>query len=235
MPGTKPAMKTGQTQSKKRGKTSSKKAKTSSKKKVTGSRDVVDHALMKALSHRLRTRILVILNERSASPNQLSKELNEGLSQVSYHFQQLLKFKLIELEKTEPRRGAVEHFYRAIRRVVVPKDAWENLPPSLQSGLSAEIMRQSFEDVDAAMSAGIFDDPDSYASWTPLIVDRQGLKRLDEIANEFLEKVLDVQAEASGRLAEKGEEGFSVTVMLASFLSTRSPEESKRAAATKHR
>lgn len=213
----------------KRGKKSSK------RQQSPASADIVDHALMKALSHRLRTRILVILNERSASPNELSKELQEGLSQVSYHFLELKKLGLIELEKTEPRRGAVEHFYRAVRRVVIPKDAWEHLPVSLRSGLSAEIMRQSFEDVDASMSAGIFDDPDSYASWSPLIVDRPGMKRIDKLANEFLEGLFEVQAEASQRLAENGDEGFPLTVTLASFLSTRTPEASKRVAATKQR
>jgi len=212
-----------------------KRGKRPSKKKGAGSKDIVDHALMKALSHRLRTRIFVILNERSASPNGLSKELREGLSQVSYHFTELKKLGLIELEKEVPRRGAVEHFYRAVRRVVVPKDAWQHLPPSLKSGLSAEIMGQSYEDVEASMEAGIFDDPDSHASWSPLIVDREGMKCVDELANECLERLFKIQADSTGRLMKKGEEGFSLTVVLASFLSTRSPEESKRAAATKQR
>ncbi|HUC08389.1 MAG TPA: hypothetical protein VMR96_09885, partial [Solirubrobacterales bacterium] len=71
--------------------------------------------------------------------------------------------------------------------------------------------------------------------WSPLILDRKGFKRIDELANEFLEAIFDVQAEASGRLAEGGKEGFSATVLLASFLSTRSPEDSKRATSTMQR
>jgi DNA-binding transcriptional ArsR family regulator len=206
----------------------------SKKPAKTSSRDLVDHALMKALSHRLRTRIFAILNERSASPNQLSKELDEGLSQVSYHFNELKKLGLIELVNEVPRRGAVEHFYRAVRRILVPRGAWEQLPPGLQNGVSAEILQNSFEDANASMKAGIFDDPDSYASWSPLVLDRRALKRLDKLANEFLEEVFDIQAEANSRLAEEGGKGLSVTVMLASFLSTRSLEE-KRASATKRR
>jgi DNA-binding transcriptional ArsR family regulator len=200
-----------------------------------GSADLVDHSLMKALSHRLRTHILAILNERVASPNQLSKELDEGLSQVSYHIEMLKKLELIELVKTEPRRGAVEHFYRGVRPILVPKSAWDDLPPSLRAGLSVDILRHSFEDAEASVKAGIFDDPDSYASWSPLIVDRAGFKRIDELANQFLQDVLEVQAEANARIVEKGEEAFSVTVTLGSFLSTRSLAESKRATATKQR
>ena len=51
-----------------------------------------------------------------ASPNELSKELEEGLSQVSYHVKVLKDFECIEMVKTEPRRGAVEHYYRATSR-----------------------------------------------------------------------------------------------------------------------
>lgn len=46
---------------------------------------LVDQRLVKALAHPLRVHILNILNERTASPNQLSKELGEDLSSVSYH------------------------------------------------------------------------------------------------------------------------------------------------------
>jgi DNA-binding transcriptional ArsR family regulator len=211
------------------------KATTRKPRKKTGSRDLVDHALMKALSHRLRTRIFAILTERPASPNELTKELNEGLSQVSYHFGVLRKLGLTEIRDEVPRRGAVEHYHRAVRRILIPKDAWKGLPPGVQGSISEEIMRRSFEDADASMKAGIFDDPDSYASWSPLILDRPALKRVDVLAKEFLEALFDVQAEANGRLAEEGGEGFSVTVMLASFPSTRSPEESKRASVTKQR
>ncbi|HXS34639.1 MAG TPA: winged helix-turn-helix domain-containing protein [Solirubrobacterales bacterium] len=211
------------------------KGKAATKKKQTGSRDVVDHALMRGLSHPLRTRILAILNERVSSPNQLSKELHEGLSQVSYHVEKLKKLGLIEMVKTEPRRGAVEHFYRGVRQILVPRGAWKDLPSSILSGITAQILENFFDDAQGSIEAGIFDDPDSYAGWSPLILDREGFKRIDELANEFLEAIFDVQAEASGRLAESGKEGFSATVLLASFLSTRSPEDSKRATSTMQR
>ncbi len=210
-------------------------AKTATKKKRKASRDVVDHALMRGLSHPLRTRILAILNERVSSPNQLSKELHEGLSQVSYHVEKLTKLGLIEMVRTEPRRGAVEHFYRGVRQILVPRSAWKDLPSSILSGISAQILENFFDDAQGSIEAGIFDDPDSYAGWSPLILDREGFKRIDELANEFLEAIFDVQAEASGRLAESGKEGFSATILLASFLSTRSPEDSKRATSTMQR
>lgn len=67
----------------------------------------------KALSHPLRATLLQLLGEGQASPNELAKRLQEPLTNVSYHVRQLNELGLLELVATEPRRGALEHFYRA--------------------------------------------------------------------------------------------------------------------------
>src|SRR5690349_20329496 len=95
-----------------------------SRKKVSNGRATskapLQQRLMKALSHPLRVQVLDLLNSREWSPRELEAELGEGLSQVSYHVKVLKDFELIEMTRTEPRRGAVEHFYRAIERAFVP-------------------------------------------------------------------------------------------------------------------
>lgn len=90
----------------------------------------VDQRLMKGLSHPLRVQILTLINERPWSPRELQKELNEGLSQISYHVKVLRDFELIELVRTEPRRGAVEHFYSPVQRIIVPEGMSAALPKS---------------------------------------------------------------------------------------------------------
>lgn len=75
------------------------------------SRSSVDRA--KAFSHPLRVQIWdIMLDVGVISPNQLSQELDEPLGNVSYHVKALLDFDCVELVRTEPRRGAVEHFYQ---------------------------------------------------------------------------------------------------------------------------
>jgi DNA-binding transcriptional regulator GbsR (MarR family) len=73
-------------------------------------------------------RILAALSEKEASPSELAEEMGESLGVVSYHTRILLELKCIELVRKTPRRGAVEHHYRAIER---PRDdrhlAWLNL------------------------------------------------------------------------------------------------------------
>jgi DNA-binding transcriptional ArsR family regulator len=68
---------------------------------------------MQALSNEDRVKVFAVLCERVASPKQIAEQLGEGLSQVSYHVSVLRECGLIELDHTVPRRGALEHFYRA--------------------------------------------------------------------------------------------------------------------------
>ena len=78
-------------------------------------KDSVEQIVAKAFAHPLRVQILIILNERVASPNLLAQELDQSLNLVAYHVRVLEKYDCIELVDTKQRRGATEHFYRATR------------------------------------------------------------------------------------------------------------------------
>jgi DNA-binding transcriptional ArsR family regulator len=85
-----------------------------------------DARLHKALSHPLRQRILGLLqgcDGDGVSPSQMSESLREPLGVVSYHVQRLVDLDVLELTRTEPVRGVVEHFYRPM--VVVAPLEWE--------------------------------------------------------------------------------------------------------------
>jgi DNA-binding transcriptional ArsR family regulator len=168
----------------------------------------VDHRIAKALSHPLRAEILTILHKRVASPNQLSQELGEGLSQVSYHVKVLKDFDCIELVKTEPRRGAVEHFYRAIAAPFLSDEDFGALPTSARQDLTLVSMQMINRDVVEAVGAGTFNSrEDRHFSRTALVIDEQGWKDLAFILEDALDRVLAVQTESSLRLAKsQGEE-----------------------------
>ena len=84
---------------------------------------------IKAMSHPLRASILRILTERTASPAEMARDLDEDLSNVSYHTKQLVGFECVELVSTRPVRGALEHFYRATERHLIDTEDWETLDP----------------------------------------------------------------------------------------------------------
>ncbi len=181
-------------------------------------RDGVRPNLIKAISHPLRADILAILNERVASPNQLSQELGEGLSQVSYHVKVLKDYDCIELVDTKQRRGAVEHFYRATTRAILSDDDWAQLPKSLRSGMSASLVQGMIDDVSAAMRGGTFAARDEHhVSWTPVIVDEEGWRDLAETLSDTLERVFTIQAESAERMIESGEESLSAAVAMIGY------------------
>ncbi|MGE5281143.1 MAG: ArsR/SmtB family transcription factor [Chloroflexota bacterium] len=202
------------------------KTKSAKKSKSTG----VDQKLVKALAHPLRVEILTILNERMASPNELSKELDEGLSQVSYHVKVLKDFDCIEMVKTEPRRGAVEHYYRATSRAFLSDADWKKLPESIKPGMSAAFIKMIVTDVIGALNGGAFDARDDrHVSWTPGVVDEQGWEESVDLANETLEKFIKIHAGSAKRLAKSGEEGIPATAVVMNYEGL--PTSSKKAQA----
>jgi len=193
---------------------------TKSKKRGKGraSKRGVNQDLVKSLAHELRAEILAILNELMASPNELAKELGEGLSQVSYHVKVLKDYKVITLVKTEPRRGAVEHYYRATSRAYLTDRDWHELPESVRVGMSADLFQAVVDDVVAAMEDGTFDDrEDRHLSWTPLMLDEQAWASMQKLLDDTLKQALKLNAEAGKRLAKSKEQPISASVSMIGY------------------
>jgi DNA-binding transcriptional ArsR family regulator len=161
----------------------------------------IEQNIVKALAHPLRVRILTVLNDRMASPNELRKVLEEGLSQVSYHVKVLKDFEMIELVKAEPRRGAVEHFYRATSKVFVPSWVAKAWPKSARDGVAGTIMEQVEVDLVESINAGLFNDrPDHVVARDPRTLDGKGREDAEVLAGEFFERYAKIGSEADKRL-----------------------------------
>jgi DNA-binding transcriptional ArsR family regulator len=190
---------------------------------------VVDRRLAKALSHPLRAHVLSILNERVASPNQIAGELEEPLGNVSYHVKTLAEMGCIELVDTRPRRGAIEHFYRAVVRPFFSDKDWKRLPASARQGISDATLQLIWEDTSDALTAGTFDQrSDRHLSRSPLVLDQQGWKDVNQLLLETMDRVVEIEAESAKRLASDGEGGFNTKMVLMHFESSGSAEGRKR-------
>jgi DNA-binding transcriptional ArsR family regulator len=212
--------------------------KSTNRRPKRSAKELLNYRQMFALSSKQRVEIFAIFCERVASPKEISEELNEGLSQVSYHVVVLRECGLIEGDHKVPRRGAVEHFYRAVTPTLIPPKAWHHLPPARRKGISASILQHFFDDVSASIKAGTFDKSPGELSWSPLILDAPGVKEFGQLARDFLESVMKLQANANKRLlTENGRaaEATSATVFLASFLSARDIKDGTKASATRRR
>jgi DNA-binding transcriptional ArsR family regulator len=181
--------------------------------------------LMKALAHPLRVHILALLNERVASPNELANELGEGLGHVSYHVRALKDLGCIELVRTEPRRGAVEHFYRATERAFFSDEEWEQLPKSVRPGMSARLLHDIVDDAMAAVDAGTFDArSDHHLSLTSTVLDEQGWKEAVTAQMECLERLFKIQAQSTERLTEARAKGFPASFVMMAYETPRGAE-----------
>lgn len=180
----------------------------------------VEQIVAKAFAHPLRVQILIILNEKVASPNMLAQQLDQSLNLVAYHVRVLEKYDCIELVDTKQRRGATEHFYRATRRQFLTDSEWSRLPESLRPGLSGAMLKAAFDDVEKALDEGTFDElEDRHLSRTPMVVDKKAWEDASSLLEGTLDRLLEIQAEANERLATSGEEGFLSKVVMLHFKS----------------
>lgn len=187
-------------------------------KKGSRHRGSVDQRVVRAMGHPVRVQALVILNERVASPNEIAKELGESVGHVSYHIKVLRECECIELVDTAPRRGAMEHYYRATDRAFLNSDEWAALPASLRPGISASGIDTIFKDISAAVLKGTFDERSNrHLSWTPILIDEQGWDELQAGLDEMLEKVFEIQSASAERLVAEDAPGIPVSVAMLGF------------------
>jgi DNA-binding transcriptional ArsR family regulator len=178
----------------------------------------ITQQLAKALAHPLRVRILTSLQKGISSPNQLAQELGEPLGNVSYHVKTLLEYDCVELVKTEPRRGAVEHFYRATERAFFSDADWAKIPSSARKGISGVILESIGEDATAAMTAGTIDArTDTHITRSPLLLDEKGWTELNAVLSDTLNRANEIQEEAASRLADDKAKAIPTSLSILHF------------------
>lgn len=201
------------------------------KRKSSGRRKAIDQGFVKSLAHELRVEILTVLTERMASPNELAKMLDEGLSQVSYHVKVLRDYERIELVDTQPRRGAVEHYYRATSKTLLPAKTWRGVQKGLRAVIGGGLASDLFNDLADALSAKKLTDAESHVSRIPLSLDAEGWKKVTAKAGRFTEEVEREQRASFARTAKAKRSAAEVrgyTVGVLAFEDSRDLSEEPR-------
>lgn len=125
----------------------------------------------------------------------MSKFFDQDLSSISYHVKVLYEeCGLLELADEIPKRGAVEHFYRAKPAAFIGQ---------------------------AARAATAFDsqqvDECDVVSWLPVSVDEKGRTEVGAILSEALQAMGRIEQDSRARLSESGEEPTEMIVGVAGF------------------
>jgi DNA-binding transcriptional ArsR family regulator len=162
--------------------------------------DPFETSVLKALSHPVRMRLLTFVAQRGeASPVEMSRALDIPLATVSHHTRVLRDLKYIVLSRTEQRRGAVEHYYRALEAPFLDDEHWDKLPIPARRRLSAQLFRQVFEEAAAAGRIGGFDAAGAHIARRTLDLDAQGWRDLSRAVSTLLARVEAIQAGSDAR------------------------------------
>jgi DNA-binding transcriptional ArsR family regulator len=151
-------------------------------------------------AHPTRAKCLAILTERPASPAELARELGQELGVVAYHVKRLRDLEAVELVEERPVRGAMEHFYRAIKRPFI--DDEEYLDVSLEDRLkfARAILQLSVVDATTAIETGsLAERHNHHISRFPSQVDEKGWEDMMELLQETLARAMEIEAESVAR------------------------------------
>lgn len=175
--------------------------------------------LFKAMAHELRAEILTLMVERATpvSPNEIANALDEAVTNVSHHMKQLVKYRCAELVDERPRRGAMEHFYRATTRPYLDLAEWKRMQRPGRDAFSGHIGQKVVDDLVDGFDAGTVDSrSDRVMARTPMTLDGQGWAEMLKVCERALEESFEVQARSDERRSRGDDDGAirATSVML---------------------
>jgi DNA-binding transcriptional ArsR family regulator len=175
----------------------------------------LDEGFIKALAHPLRWRIVEALVERSeASPVELARLLDQPLATVSHHIRVLRDLGSIELTRTEQRRGAIEHYYRALMPAFVDDEQWELIPTMLRRGISGQLFRRIMSEAATSGSEGAFDVTGSHLDRMLVELDDQAWRDVSEALLDLLRRIQAIQGESDARRDDETQVRVSEIVLM---------------------
>lgn len=199
---------------------------------TTASADFIDHQLAKALTHPERVKIMAEfsgLGRGVMSAIQYSRRHDLDVSYVSHHFRSLEKSELIEEVSTRQVRGAVEHFYRAKRKLILEGHEWEALPSEFREGMSSRTLINLWKAVVEAVEGGTLENRpvERALGWDRITLDEPGWKKLAAAFRQLMDVAAEASEQSEARLAETGGDPISVAWGLLLF---ELPTEDREAA-----
>lgn len=157
-----------------------------------------EHKVSYSVNHPVRLDVVSILFERVASPNEMADQLRVALGNVSFHVTELVKDRVIELVKTEQRRGAIEHYYRACTRPEISNEELKKMPKATRRKMAALHIQAIVAEGLASLKHGKMDaDDDLNLIWMPMALDEEGREKVSKLQAEMFEQLEAIKAKHS--------------------------------------
>lgn len=178
----------------------------------------IEDVVAYALRHKTRVHILIVLNEGTFSTGQIAEIIGEPLNHVSNHVRELLEAGSIEIAKTEVRRNANQHFYRAIAVSHFSDEEVAAMTPEERQVTVGLHIQSMLAEVLAGLSSGAMtNDPRLWLSWDWFNVDERGRREIADEQARSWERIREIETEAVNRVADSGESTISVIASQTGF------------------
>jgi AcrR family transcriptional regulator len=170
-------------------------------------------------SRLLLSRVGLVLNQREASAEMISREIGVPVEQVREQIGNLEQAGLIlAFEKeADGDDDSTEIFYRS-NTDYVDEGRWALMSLAERQAASEQIANLVAAEIDQAIELGTFDArPDRHLSRMPFLLDERGWDDLMAIHNRAFHASIQVQAESAERLRGSGKRGIPGSSMQAMF------------------
>jgi hypothetical protein len=159
----------------------------------------VSDQLARLLANPLRDRLMFEYEREPTSPSRIARRLDASLSLISYHTNVLLQNGCLECVGTARRRGAVEHFYRAVVVAAIEDDEWERIAPAMRRTLVLRTVDVTSEEARRAALSGGFDGAQSHLSRMLVSLDEPARAEVSVLLRETVERIRGIEAAANAR------------------------------------
>lgn len=171
----------------------------------------IEEVVAYALGHRIRVYVLTILNEGTYTPDEIARIIEEPLPNVSHHIRELLDAGSIELAKTERVRNTNQHYYRAVEMPFYSDEEMMAMTPAQRQVTYGLILQCMTAEALAALWGGrMHSDPRVWMAWRWFNVDEQGRQDLADEQQRSWERYQEIEAEATNRRSQTGEDAASI-------------------------
>jgi DNA-binding transcriptional ArsR family regulator len=185
----------------------------------------IEEVVQYALGHRTRVQILIVLNEGIFTAAQLSQIIGEPLNNVSNHLRKMLNDGSIEIAREERKSNFVLYWYKAVEIPCYTQEAAEAMTTVQRQMTVGAIVQSGTAEVLAGLYSGKLRDPRSVLYWDWYHLDQKGREDLEAENARYLERVQEIEAEATNRRAKTGEDSTSMLLNLAVFERARKARE----------
>jgi predicted transcriptional regulator len=178
----------------------------------------IDPRIIVALGHPFREHVLAECNAGIVSATQIGEGIGADVPVFYKQIQKLEELGCIERVDSQPRRGGMEHFFRAKSTLFFDNESVKRVPRTVHDHLLLNQLWSAFDEAKKSAGAGKLGSlAGEHASWIPGRFDHQGWSEAAQILDEALVSIEAILQKSAERLAERNERGTPATVAMFGF------------------